>query len=109
MREEQTNKLMVTKKYTPICDDVFLIDLYKIFLTCEYKMTPQNIIKVLLEYDEDFFLDPSDKALLIKDIKCVIDDSENKGELIESLLMVFEEYNPSFTEYRDEVKKAISL
>ena len=39
-------------------------------------MTPKNIIKVLLEYDDEFFLESSDKKLLEKDIKCAIDDSE---------------------------------
>ncbi len=39
-------------------------------------MTPKNIIKALLEYDDEFFLESSDKKLLEKDIKCAIDDSE---------------------------------
>jgi hypothetical protein len=71
-------------------------------------MTPQDIIKALLQYDEDFFLDSSDKKLLLKDIKCVIDYSEGKDDLIESLLMVLEEYNPSFKEYKDEFGRSLS-
>jgi hypothetical protein len=84
-------------------------------------MTPKNIIKVLLEYDDEFFLESSDKKLLEKDIKCAIDDSErprvsreNESDLVESLLMVLEEYNPSFLEYserpwvsREEFKKTL--
>jgi len=70
-------------------------------------MTPKNIIKALLEYDDEFFLESSDKKLLEKDIKCAIDDSENETDLVESLLMVLEEYNPSFLEYSEEFKKTL--
>ena len=67
-------------------------------------MKPTEIIKLLLQYDEDFFLDTYDKQLLLKDIKCVLDESESREEILENLLMVFEEYNPSFDDYKDEFK-----
>ena len=70
-------------------------------------MNPTEIIKLLLQYDDEFFLESADKPLLLKDVKCVINDSESNDELIESLLMVLEEYNPYFRDYSDEFKLSL--
>jgi hypothetical protein len=72
-----------------------------------FKTTPSEVVKILLQYDDDFFLESADKPLLLKDVKCVINDSESNDELIESLLMVLEEYNPSFRDYSDEFRMSI--
>lgn len=70
-------------------------------------MTPSEVVKLLLQYDEDFFLEQYDKQLLLKDIKCVINESENREDLIETLSTVLEEYNPSFVDYSDEFRMSI--